>query len=144
MEQQDYHFGDLNRWLFGYALPAFMIEVFIRTVLAYILLLFVFRLMGKRMSGQTTLTEMTVMITLGAIVSPVMQLPDRALLFAVVVLCCTYAFQRLVNWWSFKNEKVEQVTQGKLSLLVKDGRVLHQLRRGTMDQGDDRTIIINE
>jgi len=126
MKKQEIHFDDLNRWLFGEAPPVFMIEVFIRTLLIYTILIIVVRLMGKRMAGQTTLNEVTVMITLGAIVSPVMQLPDRALLFAVLVLCCTYLYQRMINWWSFKNEKAEHLTQGKLSLLVKDGRMVKE------------------
>src|SRR6476659_4263861 len=74
MEKDEIHFGDIKRWLFGDAPPEFMIEVFIRTILIYLFLLLIVRLMGKRMSGQITLTEMAVMITLGAIVSPAIQL----------------------------------------------------------------------
>jgi hypothetical protein len=130
MKKDEIHFTDLPRWLFGQTPPQFMIEVIIRTVLIYIILLFVVRQMGKRMAGQTTLTELAVMVTLGAIVSPVMQLPDRALLFAVIVLLCTYGFQRGVNLWAFKNETVEKITQGKMSLLIRDGTiVLDELKK---------------
>jgi uncharacterized membrane protein YcaP (DUF421 family) len=121
MKKEEIHFGDIDRWLFGQAPPAFMLEVFIRTVIIFLFLLVVVRLMGKRMSGQITITELAVMVTLGAIVSPVMQLPDRGLLFGVVVLFAALIFQRYLNLWGFKNEKVELATQGHMSLLIKDG-----------------------
>jgi uncharacterized membrane protein YcaP (DUF421 family) len=123
MEKDEIHFGDIKRWLFGQTPPEFMIEVFIRTILIYLFLLLVVRLMGKRMSGQITLTEMAVMITLGAIVSPAMQLPDRGLLFGVVGLLIALLFQRGYNYLGVKSSKAEDITQGTLSLLVKDGEL---------------------
>ncbi len=101
-----------------------MVEVLIRTILIYLILLLVVRLMGKRMSGQITLTEMAVMITLGAIVSPVMQLPDRGILFGVIALGCALIFQRQINLWGFLSPKVEEITQGEITLVVKDGKLI--------------------
>lgn len=112
MKKEEIYFWDIKRWLFGHAPPEFMIEVFIRTILIYLFLLLVVRLLGKRMAGQMTLSELAVMLTLGALVSPVMQLPDRGILFGVLVLICALIFQRGLNLWAFKNEKVEHVTQG--------------------------------
>ncbi len=123
MKKHEIQFEDINRWLFGQSPPEFMLEVLIRTILIFIFLLLVVRLMGSRMAGQITLTELAVMITLGAIVSPAMQLPDRGLLFGVVALICAYIFQRGINLWAFHNDKIEKLTQGTMSLLIKDGRL---------------------
>ncbi len=133
MKKQEIYFGDLNRWLFGQAPPEFMIEVLIRTVLIFLFLLLIVRLMGSRMSGQITLTEFAVMITLGAIVSPAMQLPDRGLLFGVVGLICALAFQRGINLIAFRKENVEKLTQGVMSLLIRDGKLdLQELKKTTI------------
>jgi uncharacterized membrane protein YcaP (DUF421 family) len=123
MKKEEIHFDDINRWLFGMAPPEFMIEVFIRTILIFVFLLLIVRVMGSRMAGQMTLTELAVMITLGAIVSPAAQLPDRGILFGILALIGALIFQRGLNLWAFKNEKVEKITQGKFSLLVKDGQL---------------------
>ncbi len=100
-----------------------MVEVLIRTLLIYIFLLLVVRLMGQRMSGQISITELAVMITLGAIVSPAMQLPDRGILFAITVLGCALGFQRGLNYLEFKHEKVERATQGQVQCVIKDGQL---------------------
>jgi len=121
MKKEEIHFDDINRWLFGQAPPEFMLEVFIRTILVYLFLLLIVRLLGKRMAAQMTLNELAVMLMLGAIVSPAMQLPDKGILFGVLVLICVLLLQRGLNLWEFKNVKVEKTTQGDMSLLVKDG-----------------------
>lgn len=102
-------------------LPNFLIEVFIRTVLLYILLLIIIRLLGKRMTGQLTLTELAVMLTLGAIVAAPMQLPDRGIMQGVLLLFCILFLQQWLTGWGVKNPKIERLTQGNLTILVKDG-----------------------
>jgi len=77
MKKEEIHLYDIKRILLGQAPVEFMLEVLIRTVITYIALLFLLKLLGKRMDGQVTIIEMSVMITLGAIVSVAMQLPDR-------------------------------------------------------------------
>lgn len=130
MKKEEIEFGDIKRWLFGNAPPEFLIEVLIRTLIIYLFLLFVVRLMGKRMTGQITLTELSVMVTLGAIVSPVMQMPDKGILYGILVLTCAYVFQRGINLWGFKNEKIEKLTQGTLSIIIRDGILdLAELKR---------------
>jgi len=121
MKKEEIHLDDIQRILFGQAPPIFLIEVFIRTLVIYIILLFVVRWLGKRMSGQLTIMEMAVMLTLGAIVSVPMQMPDRGLLQGALLLLCAVAFQRGITMLGFMNGKFEDFSQGKNSLLLKDG-----------------------
>ena len=121
MKKEEIHLGDIHRWLFGTTPVEFVAEIAIRTVLIYLMLLIAFRLLGKRMNGQVTLIELAVMMTLGAIVSPVMQLPDKGIFYGFVVLVVALLFQRGLNLWAVKSEKVEHITVGKMSVLIKDG-----------------------
>jgi uncharacterized membrane protein YcaP (DUF421 family) len=121
MKKFEIHLADWQRIVFGQTPPEFMLEVFIRTLIIYILLLFVLRWLGKRMSGQLTILEMAVMLTLGAIVSVGMQTPDRGITLTMFVLSCTLAFQRGLSWLGVKSARIEELSQGKISTLVKDG-----------------------
>jgi uncharacterized membrane protein YcaP (DUF421 family) len=121
MKKEDIHLSDIHRILFGGAPAIFLIEVLIRTLIIYVALLVLLRFLGKRMDGQITIIEMAVMVTLGAIVSVGMQMPDRGILASVVALICVFIFHRGINWLAVKSEKVERVTQGTMSILVKDG-----------------------
>jgi len=121
MNKEDIHLWDVHRMIFGEAPNEFMIEVFIRTMLIYFALLIIVRLMGKRMSGQLTIAEMSVMVTLGAIVSPAMQIPNVGLLQGTLILILALIFQRGINLLELKNYKLEKLNHGEVALMVKDG-----------------------
>lgn len=121
MDKEDIKLGDWHRILIGDAPGEFLLEVFIRTVIIYLALLVVLRLLGKRMNGQITNLELAVMLTMGAIVSPAMQLPDRGILSGMLALICALAFLRGTNLLGFKSNKAEQFIQGTETVLIKDG-----------------------
>jgi uncharacterized membrane protein YcaP (DUF421 family) len=121
MKKDEIYLEDIKRILYGLAPPEFMLEVFLRTIIIYIALLFIVWWLGKRMSGQLTIMEMAVMLVIGAVVSVPMQVPDRGLLQGGVLLLCIVLFQRGISWLGFKSGKIEDLTQGKASMLVKDG-----------------------
>jgi uncharacterized membrane protein YcaP (DUF421 family) len=121
MGKDEIHLSDWQRILFGNAPAGFIAEAVVRTIFIFIALLIVLRLMGKRMNAQLNLTEMAVMLSLGAIVALPMLTPERGLLQCVLILLCALAFERGINWWGLKSKKAEEIIHGKESLLVKDG-----------------------
>lgn len=121
MKKDEIHLQDIKRILFGDVPPTFLLETFVRTLVIYVALLLIVRWLGKRMSGALTIMEMAVMLTLGAIVSVSMQVPDRGLLQGILLLLCTVLFQRGISMVGFRSGKFEDIVQGKTSLLIKDG-----------------------
>ena len=121
MKKEEIFWGDWQRILLGNAPWEFMLEVFIRTIIVYIAVLITWRLLGKRMNAQLTITELAVMITLGGIASVPMQLPDRGILLGILGLACAVIFQRVYNLITYKSRKAEVLAYGDVGLLVKDG-----------------------
>lgn len=123
MDKEEISLSDVQRILFGEAPPEFLIEVLFRTLLVFLALLVFLRLIGKRMGGVLTFSELAVMLTLGAILAVPMQAPERGILQGLLILVCVLVLQRGLNLWEFKSKKIEQKTQGHVILLVKDGVV---------------------
>lgn len=121
MKPSEIKLDDWQRILFGNISPEFLIEVFLRTLIVYLALLLVVKWLGKRMSGQLTIMEMTVMVTLGAIVSIPMQMPDRGILQGLLILVLALGLHRGINYLGLLYPKMENVLQGKPTVLVKDG-----------------------
>jgi uncharacterized membrane protein YcaP (DUF421 family) len=95
----------------------------------YLVLTLIVRLLGKRMSAQMTITEMAVMLTLGAIVSGAMQTPDQGLLTGALVLAAVLLFQTTVNRGSQRFDKLDGLVNGRPAVLLKDGVIeLDQLK----------------
>lgn len=121
MDKEDIHLGDIKRILLGDVPPEFLFEVFCRTLVTYTLLLIIVRWLGKRMAGQLSITEMSVMIMLGAIVSAPMQMPDRGLLQGALILLGVILLQRGSTWLGVRHKNVEHFITGKCIVLVKNG-----------------------
>ncbi|CAG5067819.1 hypothetical protein DYBT9623_00546 [Dyadobacter sp. CECT 9623] len=135
MKKEDIQPWDWQRILFGEAPPEFLLEVFIRTFVIYVVLLIIVRLMGKRMGGQLTISEMAVMVTLGAIISPAMQIPQLGILMGMMILVCALIFQRGLNLFEFKSGRFEELSQGTTSLAVKDGIIqLEEMKKAKVSR----------
>jgi len=129
MKPEDIKAWDWHRILFGDVSPLFLIEVFFRTLIIYLLLLAVVRWLGKRMSGQLTIIEMTVMVTLGAIVSVPMQISDRGILQGALILITALGLHRGVNYFGLKYKRGENFLYGTPTVIVKNGVLqLDQMR----------------
>ena len=124
MKKEEILWGDWHRILLGPAPVEFLLEVLLRTAVIYLVLLVILRMLGKRMGGQLTISELAVMLTLGAIISVPMQIADRGVLQGILVLICALVFQRGINYLAVKNEKIERILQGHESQLVRDGVIL--------------------
>ncbi|MFD1143542.1 DUF421 domain-containing protein [Larkinella insperata] len=121
MKKEQLFLTDWKRIFFGDTPPLFMLEVLMRTFFIYLVLVIAMRIFGKRLTGQISLIEMAIMLTMGAILAPAMQLADRGLLSGVIALLCALAVERGINYWGLKNNQAERVIQGKESVLVEDG-----------------------
>lgn len=123
MEKDDIKLQDLRRILLGEAPAEFLLEVLVRSFLTYIILLIVLKLLGKRMSGRLSNTEMAVMLMFGAVVSSAMQIPERGIVESCFILCLVLIFQRVFTLWTINSRALEKATLGTVSLIVKNGMI---------------------
>jgi uncharacterized membrane protein YcaP (DUF421 family) len=121
MDKSAIELKDLQRILFGNAPVEFLAETLIRTIVIYISLLFIVRMLGKRMSGQLTITELGIAIMLGAIVAPPMETPERGILQGVLILLLILFYHQGVALLGIKRPDTEKITRGNLSIFVKNG-----------------------
>ncbi|WP_224997686.1 DUF421 domain-containing protein [Cesiribacter sp. SM1] len=121
MEKDEIKLSDWERLLIGNNPWGFMVEVFLRTLVIYLFIIIVMRLLGKRMNAQLTITDLAVMLTLGAIASVPMQAFDRGILPGIILLFSILLLHQGQTILTYKNRKAEILTQGKISLLIKDG-----------------------
>lgn len=126
MKKEDIIPWDWQRILMGSQSYDFLLEVLFRTLIIYFLFLVTVRLLGKRLDGQITLTDMAVMILFGAVISSPMQMYERGILVGVIALGCILIFDRGINFLSVKNERIDALSQGRSSTLLIDG--IMQLR----------------
>jgi uncharacterized membrane protein YcaP (DUF421 family) len=121
MKKEEIHFSDWLRILIGEVPGAFYLELLLRAVLIFLLLMLAMRFMGKRMSGLLSRNELVAMVSLAAAVGTPLTAPDRGILPAVIIAIVVVYIERWISAKAFRNEDFERYAIGKLDILVSDG-----------------------
>ncbi len=120
MKPEQIHLTDWQRIFIGDVPGTFYLEVIIRAMLVYLILMASMRLMGKRMASQLSRTEMVAMVALAASIGIPIMAPDRGLLPAVISALVIVIGERLISWLATKNEKAEALFEDELDVLVEN------------------------
>ncbi|TCT27101.1 uncharacterized membrane protein YcaP (DUF421 family) [Melghiribacillus thermohalophilus] len=94
-----------------------------RTVLAYIILLLIFRLMGKREVGELGIFDLVIFIMLAEMAVFSIEKPEKHFLYAIVPMIVLLMIQRFTAFISLKNLKIRRWIDGKPSIIIHDGKI---------------------
>ena len=111
-----------------------MVTVFIRTLLIYILLSAILRLMGKRQIGEIDLSELISTLILSQIATMPIEDPDIPLLFALVPILLIPAVELFTSDIKNRLPFLKRIFEGRPSVLV---------RRGALDQSEMKRMRIS-
>lgn len=115
---------DWQRILFSEdAPPLFLLEVALRCLVAYLMVLGALRVTGRRGVRQLSIFELSIILGLGSAAGDVMLYHDTPLLYAAVVFIVVTALYLLFNWLTEKYPGFSDWLEGKPVLLVEDGRL---------------------
>lgn len=121
MKPEEIKLSDWTRIIVGEIPPAFLLEVVIRTLFIFLLLIVSMRVFGKRMAAQITRMELVALFSLAAAIGVPLQAPDRGLLPALAIAVVVVGVGRVVAWLAFRSQKFEARVKDRLSIMVNDG-----------------------
>jgi uncharacterized membrane protein YcaP (DUF421 family) len=101
-----------------------LIEIALRTVIIYCVVLLGVRLSGKREVGQMTPFDLTLLLLISNSVQNAMTGPDTSLAGGLVAACTLLVMNYLIADLSGANRRFRKFIQGQPSLLVHDGQVI--------------------
>src|SRR5438874_6704489 len=97
-------------------------EIFVRTLVIYLVVLIGVRLSGKREVGQMTPFDLTLLLLLSNSVQNAMTGPDTSLLGGIIAACTLLLVNYGVAGISGSNRRLRRLIQGQPTLLVHDGK----------------------
>lgn len=101
-----------------------MFTVIIRTVILYLLVFFVMRIMGKRQIGQLQPYEMASAIMVSALAAFPMEDISIPLVNSIIPILIILSFQVMVSVLSLKNLRARSFLCGKPSIVVENGIIM--------------------
>ena len=135
MKPEQIHIYDLGRILLGEVPGSFVIEVVIRVLFLFLLLLISIRLMGRKMSSSLTRNELAALTSLAAAIGVPILSPDRGLLPAIIIAIVVIAYQRLTSLSVFKSKKMERALLDHRNHLISNGCLnLEEIAKGGLSQ----------
>jgi uncharacterized membrane protein YcaP (DUF421 family) len=126
-QEQTIELFDLQRLLMGKEIPySFLMEVLLRSVIMFFVVLLVLRLSGKRGIKQLSIFELAILISLGSATGDPMFYQEVGLLPAILVFLVVIAMYKLITHLTGKYKKVEEIIEGKPVKLIEDGKIIYE------------------
>jgi uncharacterized membrane protein YcaP (DUF421 family) len=100
----------------------YAIEIIIRTILMFSVILIFLRLSGKKGVKQLSIFEVAIIIGLGSAAGDPMSNQENAIIPALIVFATILLFYRLVTWLAAKKEKFESILEGDPVYIIEEGR----------------------
>lgn len=116
---------ELKELLWGSESSGFALEIVVRTLVMYLLLILLLKSTGKRGVRQLSMFEMVMIIALGSAAGDPMLYKDVGLLSATLVFLVIITVYRLIIATVTYSEKAEFLFEGKPEYIIKDGIATH-------------------
>ncbi|MPW27275.1 DUF421 domain-containing protein [Alkalibaculum sp. M08DMB] len=98
-----------------------MLIVLLRTVILYLAVFFMIRIMGKRQVGEMQPNELVIAIMAAEIASTPLESVDIPLFYGLIPLFVMFFIEALMTFLILKNHVSRRILTGKPSLIMKDG-----------------------
>jgi hypothetical protein len=149
MEKSQIKLTDFYRMFMGDVPAEYYVELVIRSLFIYLLLMIAMRLLGKRMASRLGRNELIALVTLAATIGIPLTAPERGLLPPIIIAILVVYISRWIAARSFGDAKFESFSQGSIDTVIINGimdlttmkkvrltreRLVSQLRQSSVKQ----------
>ena len=114
-----------------------LLVVVYRTIFLYILILIIFRLMGKREVGELSLMDLVIFVLIAEVASFALDDPKRDLFGSIMPMILLLFIKLGTSYWSLKSKKVRDLIDGSPSIIIRNGEIIESEMRKIRYNLDD-------
>ncbi|SFC53595.1 Uncharacterized membrane protein YcaP, DUF421 family [Bacillus sp. OV322] len=111
--------------------------VIIRTLILYLVMMVIFRLMGKREIGELSILDLVVFIMIGEMAVLSIENPDIPIVKSILPMVLLMIIQIILALLSLKSQKFREVLDGKPSIIISQGKIDEHVMRKQRYNFDD-------
>ncbi|MEF2243317.1 DUF421 domain-containing protein [Paenibacillus sp. IITD108] len=119
-------------------------SLFLRTIITYIIVFLIMRLMGKREIGKLSLLDLVISFMVAEIAVIVIEDLDRSLWEGIVPMATLAIIQITTAIISLRSRKLRIWFDGKPSVIIADGQIYHDVMRKQRYNLDDLMLQLRE
>ena len=103
---------------------SFALEIVLRCIVMYVLIILVLRFSGKRGVRQLSIFEIAIILSLGSAAGDPMFYDDVPLIHAVIVFTVILLLYRFTTYLMMKSDVIETVLEGRPMYIVRNGLLI--------------------
>ncbi|MBS4217033.1 DUF421 domain-containing protein [Bacillus sp. FJAT-49711] len=111
--------------------------IILRTILLYLVIHLIFRIMGKREIGELSVLDLVVFIMLGEMAVIAIEQHKDPILHTIIPMTVLMLIQMLMAFLSLKSRKIRRIVDGKPSLVIKNGKIDENMMKKLRYNFDD-------
>ncbi|MFD0047890.1 DUF421 domain-containing protein [Actinomycetes bacterium NPDC127524] len=111
--------------------------VIIRTLVLYLVMMIIFRLMGKREIGELGILDLVVFIMIGEMAVLSIENPDIPIVKSILPMVLLMIIQITLALLSLKSQKFREILDGKPSIIISQGKIDERVMRKQRYNFDD-------
>lgn len=100
-----------------------MLTLLIRTILTYIFLIFIMRLMGKRQLGELEITDLVITLLLSEIATVALTDTSKSLLHTIIPVFTLALLEMATSWLALKVPNFQKLLSPKPTILIHNGKI---------------------
>ena len=100
-----------------------MLTVFVRSVIIYILLALILRMMGKRQVGELEITELVAALLLSELAAMAIDDSEKPLLYSIIPILCILFIEVMISFAVLKIPLFKKIFEAKPSILIRRGKL---------------------
>jgi uncharacterized membrane protein YcaP (DUF421 family) len=117
-------------------------EFIVRGSVVYLVVMALLRLAGKRQVGQMGMPQLVALLLISNAVQNAMNGNDGSITGGIILACVIVAWSYLFEVLTSRSKKLENLIQGRPTLLIRDGKLLRdQLRRERLSPSELRVLL---
>ncbi|NLP49478.1 DUF421 domain-containing protein [Bacillus sp. RO1] len=120
------------------------ILIIARTIFLYFLILFIFRVMGKREIGELSVLDLVVFIMIAEMAVMAIENPKDPLIHSLLPMFLLMGIQIILAFVSLKSERVRDLIDGKPSVIINNGKIDEEAMKKQRYNFDDLLVQLRE
>ena len=120
------------------------LTIIFRTIFFYVLILLIFRLMGKREIGELSILDLVVFIMIGEMAVVSIDNPKRPLIETIIPMVLLMLIQIALATLSLKSKRFRDLVDGKPSIIINRGKIDEAAMRKQRYNFDDLLTQLRE
>ncbi len=119
-------------------------NVIYKTIVLYVVIIIVYRIMGKKEMGQLGIVDLIVSILIAELAALSIENKDNSIFLSIFPIVILMIIQIVTNYFSLKSDKFRKIVDGSPTVIIKEGKIKYKEMKKLRYSLDDLVTQLRE